>query len=206
MPRTAALPEPDLCREVVDAALERFLKFGYNKTTMAEIADDNGMSAANLYRYFENKQDIAAACCTKAMNERLDRLRLVANLSAPFDEKLERYALTMIEHTHELAAPDSKIGELVAFITRERSEIVLEKLDIHYALITQMLKQAVQNDEIFCTDFGGAARHIYSAFVVFDVPLFVGFYSMEEYQSRAQGIVGLILNGLRCRKTNPERN
>lgn len=200
MPRTAALPEPDLCREVIDTALARFLKFGYNKTTMAEIAEDNSMSAANLYRYFKNKQDIAAACCTKSMTERLDRLRLVASRSAPFAEKLQSYALTMIEHTHELAAPDSKIGELVAFITRERSEVVHEKLDIHYALITQMLKQAVENKEISCLEIENTARHIYSAFVVFDVPLFVGFYTMEEYQARAHGIVELILNGLSNRK------
>ena len=44
---------------ILDAAEARLLHFGYNKTTMAEIAEDAGMSAANLYRYFKNKQEIA---------------------------------------------------------------------------------------------------------------------------------------------------
>jgi len=43
---------------ILDAAFERFGHYGYNKTTMVEIAQDVGMSAANLYRYFENKQEI----------------------------------------------------------------------------------------------------------------------------------------------------
>jgi len=45
---------------ILEAAAQRFTQFGYNKTTMAEVAQDCGMSAANLYRYFENKLDIGA--------------------------------------------------------------------------------------------------------------------------------------------------
>ena len=195
-PRTAALPEEELCRDIVNAALNRFLKYGYNKTTMAEIAEDSGMSAANLYRYFDNKQDIASACCTKSMAEGLERLRHVANSQMPFSKRLEKYALTMISTNHDLATADSKIGELVAFITRDRAEIVLEKLEVHYALIAQMLIKALQEGEIRCEDISGTAKYIYSAFAIFDVPLFVGFYSKQEYEKRAKGIVQLLMNGL----------
>ena len=59
---TATAHSPsELVREaILDAAQARLLRFGYHKTTMSEIADDAGMSAANLYRYFRNKQDIVA--------------------------------------------------------------------------------------------------------------------------------------------------
>lgn len=198
-PRTAAVPESELCQEVIEAAFDRFLKFGYHKTTMAEIADDIGMSAANLYRYFENKQDIAAACCVKSMTERLARLRTVADSAGSFANRLERYAITMIEHTHELAAPDSRVGELVAFITRERTDVIQEKLNIHYELIAGMLERADKNGEIYCPNIDMTAKSIYSAFVVFDVPLFVGIYSIDEYKVRARGIVELITSGLTTR-------
>lgn len=196
-PRTAALPEEDLCQGIVNAALSRFLRFGYNKTTMAEIADDTGMSAANLYRYFDNKQDIATACCAQSMAEGLDRLRRVVDSQLPLQECLEKYAFTMINTNHELATADSKIGELVAFITRNRAEIVLEKLEVHYSLIEELLKKALQNGEIRCPDICGTAKYIYSAFAIFDVPLFVGFYSKHEYERRAKGIVDLVINGLK---------
>lgn len=196
-PRLAALPEDDLCRDIVDAALIRFNRFGYNKTTMAEIAEDTGMSAANLYRYFNNKQDIATACCVKTMDESLEKLRRFASSPRAIKDCLEEYALTMIETNHQLATADSKIGELVAFITRDRSEIVLEKLENHYALLAEILDKAQQRGEISCTDIPNTAKYIYSAFVVFDVPLFVGFYDKQEYERRAKGIVQMMLNGLR---------
>ena len=44
---------------------------------MAEIAEDVDMSAANLYRYFEDKQDIAAACAGRCMGGRAELLREV---------------------------------------------------------------------------------------------------------------------------------
>lgn len=195
-PRTAAVPEAQLCEEVINVAFKRFLQFGYTKTTMTEIADEIGMSAANLYRYFDNKQDIATACCLRIMTQRLDRLRAVATGEGSLHHRLKTYAMTLVEHTHELAAPDSRISELIDFVTSERTELVLEKLDVHYELIGGMLQDAQRAGEIECRDFSAAAKYIYSAFVVFDVPLFVGIYSMEEYKTRAMGIVDLIMAGL----------
>ena len=54
----------EIQQRILHAAEERFQQYGYNKTTMAEIARDCDMSAANLYRYFENKLAIGAALNT----------------------------------------------------------------------------------------------------------------------------------------------
>lgn len=48
--------------QILDAAMNRFARFGFGKTTMAEIAKECDMSAGNLYRYYENKAEIAAGC------------------------------------------------------------------------------------------------------------------------------------------------
>ena len=45
--------------EIAAGARARFQRFGYAKTSMQEIADDCGMSAANLYRYFDGKLALA---------------------------------------------------------------------------------------------------------------------------------------------------
>ena len=73
------------------------------------------------------------------MTERLERLRAVARDArlAPGD-KLTAYALTMIEHTHEMADPASKIGELVATITRDRLSLILGKISKHHSLIAEI--------------------------------------------------------------------
>jgi len=55
--------------QILSAATGRFERYGYGKTTMAEIAGDCEMSAANLYRYFESKLDIGAALACDCMAE-----------------------------------------------------------------------------------------------------------------------------------------
>lgn len=58
----AIQPAEEVQKEILIAAESRFRTFGYNKTTMAEIAQDCKMSTSNLYRFFENKQDIGEGC------------------------------------------------------------------------------------------------------------------------------------------------
>ena len=64
---------------ILDAAEARFRTYGYGKTTMAEIAADVDMSAANLYRFFENKLDIGAALAQHCFDEREKPLVEIVN-------------------------------------------------------------------------------------------------------------------------------
>ncbi|HMR20056.1 MAG TPA: TetR/AcrR family transcriptional regulator [Sphingobacterium sp.] len=41
--------------EIVEVALKRFAHYGFNKTTMNEIADDLNVTKANLYYYYPDK-------------------------------------------------------------------------------------------------------------------------------------------------------
>ncbi|WP_164108176.1 MULTISPECIES: TetR/AcrR family transcriptional regulator [Sphingobacterium] len=41
--------------EIVDVALRRFCHYGFNKTTMNEIAEDMKITKANLYYYYQDK-------------------------------------------------------------------------------------------------------------------------------------------------------
>ncbi|MEQ8662356.1 MAG: TetR/AcrR family transcriptional regulator, partial [Gammaproteobacteria bacterium] len=185
---------------ILDAAQRRLLQYGYHKTTMAEIADDVGMSAANLYRYFASKEDIAAECASRCMNERLARLRVVAERPAgDVAAKLLDYALELIDDSHALAGTDSKIGELVATITRQRPALVHAKLTIHEQLLAHILAEGVAHGEFDVTDVADTARQLLGALMLFDVPLFVGLYPRAEFERRAQATVRLLLDGLRRR-------
>ena len=171
---------------------------------MSEIANDSGMSAANLYRYFDNKQEIVVECASRAMNDRLDRLREITDrgeLSA--GAKLKLYARELVEDNHDLIGDDSMVGELVDNITRERPQVVHDKNEIHYDLLSQILAEGNANGEFSVSDCNQCARHIHSAMMLFDVPLFVGFYSRAEFMSRADGVIDLLLNGLRKHSEPP---
>ena len=101
--------EQDIRSQIVEAAHSRFSHYGYGKATMAEIATDVGMSAANLYRYFKNKQEIIAECASRSMCERLDCLTIAIRKSGMSAvDRLKTYVLTDLQISHEMAENDEK--------------------------------------------------------------------------------------------------
>lgn len=49
-------------RSILDAAVRVFANRGVATATMAEIAEEAGLSAGAIYRYFDSKSDLASAC------------------------------------------------------------------------------------------------------------------------------------------------
>lgn len=189
--------ELDIHARIVDAAHIRFRHYGYSKTTMAEIAADTGMSAANLYRYFNSKRDIIAECANRCMCERIDRLRTAIRkpeLSAI--ERLKSYVLTDLNMSHEMAESDKKISELVNTITQERADMVYRKIKAENSLIAEILSYGNETGEFDINNINATADTIHTSLVAFNVPIFMSLYSLEEFKEKATSMVELLVNGL----------
>jgi len=189
--------ELDISSQIVEAAHTRFRHYGYGKTTMAEIAADTGMSAANLYRYFKNKQDIIAECANRSMCQRLVRLRVATRkpeLSAI--ERLKTYVLTDLLISQEMAENDEKISELVNNITLQRPNMVYSKIEAESAVIEEILSHGNETGEFAIADTTKTANTIYMSLVVFNVPTFMSLYSLEEFREKAVSVIELIVSGL----------
>ncbi|MDN3547761.1 TetR/AcrR family transcriptional regulator [Mucilaginibacter aquaedulcis] len=79
----------DIKREkILEASHQRFLHYGYSKTTMNEIAGDLSMSKALLYYYFPDKSQLYIAVMRKLANDYLkvleDHLDTFKNLKEAF--------------------------------------------------------------------------------------------------------------------------
>lgn len=62
--------QQDIKREkILEASYQRFLHYGYSKTTMNEIAGDLSMSKALLYYYFPDKSQLYVAVMRKLSHE-----------------------------------------------------------------------------------------------------------------------------------------
>jgi AcrR family transcriptional regulator len=59
---------------ILDSAYNRFLHYGYSKTTMNEIAGDVSMSKALLYYYFPDKSQLYVAVMRKLSSDYLEKL------------------------------------------------------------------------------------------------------------------------------------
>ena len=96
----AAKGEASPKREQILAAAEAcFVRNGFHRTTMQDIAREAAMSPANIYRYFESKDDVVVSL---AARESERGILLLASLQASGDKRTE---LTGIIDAYFVAAP-----------------------------------------------------------------------------------------------------
>jgi len=183
---------------ILGAARVRFQTFGYGKTTMAEIADDVHMSAANLYRYFQNKQDIAAECagqCMADLDALLENVVALPNLNA--NQRLHMFVQTALRYYFEMMHESPRLNEVVENITTHHPQLIHQRNQKIEQLLATILQQGIDEKIFIIEDIGGTSSAIVKATVLFTTPLFMQLYSIEEFEKIAVNVVNLIINGLK---------
>ena len=181
---------------ILAAAMRRFEQFGYSKTTMAEIAADCDMSAANIYRYFENKLEIGARLARRCLAQECAALTAVVNGATPASSRLEEFFLVSLRFTYQRWAEQPRITELVEAIARERTDVVQDHLRARKELVTKLVQDGNSNGEFSVDDPQRCAEAILVAGTLFDVPLFMHLHTREKFESMAKNVADLILRGL----------
>ncbi len=125
-PDPASVPKPAddaRQRKLLDAALTVFLRYGYRKTSMDEVARAAQVSRQGLYLHFATKEELfratlqhtlesALAAATAALGD--SSLRLEARLVRAFDETTGRFVGAMGPGASDLAELGADvIGPLV---------------------------------------------------------------------------------------------
>lgn len=118
-------------------------------------------------------------------------------MTAP--ERLRAYVHENLNYSYEDAGQDNKINELVKKILNERKDMVFKKLEAEMALIAEILAQGNSSGEFYVKDVVVTARNVQTAIVLFDVPIFMSLYPLKKFQEMADGVVDLILAGLKPR-------
>ena len=63
--KEAEEPAVDRRQHILDAAERSFIRAGFHRTTMHDVAAEAGMSPGNLYRYFPSKDALVASLCER---------------------------------------------------------------------------------------------------------------------------------------------
>lgn len=187
----------DIRQQILDAASRHFTQYGYGKTTMAEIAQDCGMSAANLYRYFDNKLDIGAHLAGCSLGQKLSLIQaIVDDEQRPAAVRLREVVFGILHFTHGMWSGIPRINELVNVICEERMDLVETHKQVEQALLARLLRQGVASGEFAVTDPEDTAVALMSATTLFCMPLLMPLYPLEIFEQRADAVVRLILNGI----------
>jgi len=110
-----------LDRTVV-AAGEVFLRYGYVRTTMGDIAKASGISRPALYLLFPGKEQAFAAATMALATRRLDEIRAAVSPCQGLRDKLTTGCVMLLVRVFELqqTAPDARDMDDLAFpVVRE---------------------------------------------------------------------------------------
>jgi AcrR family transcriptional regulator len=185
---------------ILEAAGKRFEHYGYQKTTMAEIARDLDMSTGNLYRFYPSKLDIAEA---HAHFHEEDEDRLMAEIvarDASATDRLRSFSRTVLEETFRLIDSSKKIFELAQAISRERPAYANRRLAQERVFLKSMLRDGVQSGEFDdIVDLEFTAEMFQCATMKFRYPQLHGCFNIEMLRRELEGTLDLVFIGLNKR-------
>jgi AcrR family transcriptional regulator len=183
--------------QILESAWKHFAQYGYGKTTMAEIAKDCHMSAANLYRFFKNKEDIGMALACQCLGQKEQRLREVIKrpgLNAA--QRLQTFVLELFHYTYEQFHDQPRINELVDTIMKEYADVVTQHKKMARSLLATILTEGNQTGEFDIRDPAKTADTLMTATTIFCVPYFIGWHTKEEFECLAKDMVDTFIRGL----------
>src|SRR5579871_4045184 len=76
--------------QIINAASEHFRHYGYQKTTVADLAKAIGLSKAYVYKFFDSKQAIGESICSMCLSEIADAAQAIAEENKPAPDRLRR--------------------------------------------------------------------------------------------------------------------
>lgn len=183
--------------QILDAAEKRFRQFGFNKTTMAEIAKDCDMSAANLYRYFDNKMGIGACMAQRCFLEAETTIKAACETPGlTASQQLEAFFLAALEHTYNQWSKQPRMDEMVQVIINERPDLVDDITRIKTTILQRILQAGHHSGEFDVPNVTVTAQTILYAGIVLTVPIFMHLHSYEEFQTMAKNLTRLLIAGL----------
>ncbi len=183
---------------ILDKATDRFIRYGFGKTTMVEIAKDCGMSAGNLYRYFESKFEIGVGVAQIYINQAEQILREV--LKKPGlnpTQRLEAFILEKLRFMHSHIIEQPNVQDLVDYILEDRWDLVERHRDVQNSLMSEILSDGNRTGEFNVSDVVHTANAIYAMTTKFHLPHFIKNVTLEGLEQEAAAVVDLMLHGLK---------
>lgn len=116
--------EPDAGRRraILDAALACFLQFGYDKTSLDDIARQAGLSRALIYRKFPNKETIFGSLLGQIFKGRSEAALSVLEEGGETRKTLFRIYEIMLLEPWEVIGNSPMVGDFYATCVRLQPE------------------------------------------------------------------------------------
>jgi AcrR family transcriptional regulator len=133
--------------QIVAAATEHFRLYGYEKTTVSDLAKAIGFSKAYIYKFFESKQAIGELICAKCLHEIETDIRAAIDAVDRPPEKLRRMFKAAVESSLRLFFENRKLYDIAASAATGHWEAVRAFEGRIQAMLQDILRQGRETEE-----------------------------------------------------------
>lgn len=182
--------------QIVVAATEHFRLYGYEKTTVSDLAKAIGFSKAYIYKFFESKQAIGELICANCLHEiETDVRTAIDGVNRP-PEKLRRMFKAIVESSLRLFFEDRKLYDIAASAATERWEAVRSYEEHIQVMLRDILRQGRETEEFERkTPLDEAVTAIYLIMRPYLNPLLLQ-YSFDHTDDAPAQLSSLVLRSL----------
>jgi AcrR family transcriptional regulator len=133
--------------QIVAAATEHFRLYGYEKTTVSDLAKAIGFSKAYIYKFFESKQAIGELICANCLHQVETDVRAAIDAVDRPPEKLRRMFKAVVESSLRLFFENRKLYDIAASAATEQWEAVRAFEERIQAMLQDILRQGRETEE-----------------------------------------------------------
>ena len=188
--------EHDVRQQIVTAAKAHFSRYGYEKTTVSDLAKAIGFSKAYIYKFFEAKQAIGEMICANCLMEMEAEIRqAVASTDAP-PEQLRRLFKAIVAATLRLFSEDRKLYEIAISASAERWQAAQAYEERMHQLLLQVLDAGRQRGDFERkTPLDETGRAIFLVMLPYLNPVMLQ-HSLDHADEAPAQLAGLVLRSL----------
>jgi AcrR family transcriptional regulator len=196
-PQVRTKPDDTRAR-IMETAEALFRRLGFNKTTVADIAAELGMSPANVYRFFASKNAIVEAFCKRCLSEVEEKAWAVARSKAPAAPRIERLILEILAYHKENLVTEQRVNELVVAAIEHSWDAIRAHKQIMQNVAELILRDGIEAGEFEPVDPRDTAELIMRSVVVFTHPLLVGqcLEEGQDLEAEARASVRFLLRAI----------
>ena len=182
--------------QIVAAATAHFRLYGYEKTTVSDLAKAIGFSKAYIYKFFESKQAIGELICANCLREIEADVRAAVDGAVRPPEKLRRMFKSIVESSLRLFFEDRKLYDIAASAATGRWGAVRVFEERIQGLLQDILRQGRESEEFERkTPLDEAAAAIYLVMRPYLNPLLLQ-YSFDYTEDAPAQLSSLVLRSL----------
>ncbi|MDW5441818.1 TetR/AcrR family transcriptional regulator [Polaromonas sp. SM01] len=133
--------------QIVTAATDHFRLYGYEKTTVSDLAKAIGFSKAYIYKFFESKQAIGELICANCLQQIEADVQAAVDGTDRAPEKLRRMFKAAVESSLCLFFENRKLYDIAASAASENWEAVRAFEERIQAMLQDILRQGRESEE-----------------------------------------------------------